>query len=178
MITLEQQAVDEETDIAAAERMSEQYRDEHDFDTTVSKQGRILLRTGVVEAIQMPRALGVRVLEALDKQGVATPVVENWRTDFLTFLTSAAPAGDQRPVHLMQRASTPEVPAPTLEVAVGLFQVAAIRTVGGTELPLPGPDDPVRAWLRRPTGRLAEFNPLAKLTVDIGAAVRQQEGRR
>ncbi|MGY1943911.1 hypothetical protein [Nocardia asiatica] len=178
MITLEEPAAAEEIDIAAVEQMCEQYRDEHGFDTTVSKHGRILLRTGAIEAIQMPRTLGVRVLEVLEKQGVRTPVVENRKTDYLTFLTSAAPEGDQRPVYLMRRASTAEVPAPTLAVAVGLFQVAAIRTVGGAELTLPGPDDPVRAWLRRPSGKFAEFNSLAKLTVDIGAAARKQEGRR
>ncbi|WP_216917131.1 hypothetical protein [Nocardia noduli] len=178
MITLEEPAAAEEIDIAAVERMCKRYRGEYGFDTTVSKYGRILLRTGTVEAIQMPRDLGTRVLEVLEEQDVATPVVENRRTKYLSFLTRAAPEGDQRPVHLMERVSMPEVPAPTLEAAAGLYRVAAIRTVGGAELTLPGPDDVVRTWLREPNGQLAEFDPLAKLTVAIGAAVRNQEGRR
>jgi hypothetical protein len=158
--------------IAATEELCEQYRLEHGFEVSVNKHGHIVLRTGAVDGIQMPRELGNRVRKLLADNVLRTPIIENIRTDYLMFLTGPAPKGDQRPVHLQRTADEGrDGPVSAVKVRADLYRLAAIRTVAGAEITLPGADDPVRSWLCPPDGVLAEFNRVAALTIAAGSAV-------
>jgi hypothetical protein len=101
-----------------------------------------------------------------------TPIIRNTRTDYLMFLTGPAPEGDERPVHLQRPVDGGRGGAVSaVMVDAGLYRFAAIRTVAGAEIVLPGADDPVRSWLCPPDGALAEFNRVAALTIAAGPAV-------
>jgi hypothetical protein len=163
--------------VAAAEQLCQRYRSEHDLAAHVSAHGQIVLRAGAVDAVQMPRVLGDRVRKLLTDSGLHTSIVESIRTDYLTFLTAAAPRGDARPVHLHTAAqTTPSIPVTVPKTDANLFRLAAIRTVAGSQIPLPGPDDPVRRWLCPPEGVLADFDRVAALTIAAGSALRERPG--
>jgi hypothetical protein len=163
--------------VTAAEELCEQYRSKHDLDVRVTTHGHIVLRTGAVDAIQMPRELGDRVRGSLAESDTYTPIVENVRTDYLTFMTGPAPRGDARPVHLHKAVeANPSAAVAARTINADLYRLAAIRTVAGSEIPLPGPDDPVRKWLCPPTGVLADFDRVAALTIAAGSASLRRQG--
>ncbi|MBO0878970.1 MAG: hypothetical protein J2P17_01005 [Mycobacterium sp.] len=161
--------------VSPAEELCERYRSEHGFDVNVNEYGNIMLRTGALDGIQMPRELGDRVRELLADNMLRTPIIDNTRTDYLMFLTGAAPIGDDRPVHLHRAVTGDQAQgevAAVQKVHAGLFRLAAIRTVSGAEITLPGVNDPVRSWLCPPDGVFAEFGRVAELTVAAGAVLR------
>ncbi|WP_280404546.1 hypothetical protein [Nocardia brasiliensis] len=114
----------------------------------VDKHQHIVLRAGPVDTIQMPRPLGDLVREELHRRGLTTPIFETRATKYLTFITRPAAPGDPRPVHILSK----------------LYRFQAIRTVQGSLVTLPGPDEERHSWLEEPVG---EDRPDFDIVVDI-----------
>jgi hypothetical protein len=151
--------------------MCARYRSENGFDgAEVNHFGRIVVPAGEIDSIQMPAGLGDIVRNELDKRKIRTPIILNERTGYLMFITGAAPADDLRPVHMLSIEGDGERCVPvTLRRDAGLYRNAAIRTVRGVMIPLPGPDDEIRSWLEEPVGRRrADFDTVAEITVSAG----------
>lgn len=55
------------------------YRRDHDLPAELDSHGRILVPTGRVDAIQMPRAVGDRVHAELQRLKLHTPILEKPR---------------------------------------------------------------------------------------------------
>lgn len=158
----------------AAEILCARYRSENGFDgAQVNRFSRIVVPTGRIDSIQMPRELGYIVRNELEQSKIRTPIILNKTTGYLMFITNAAPAGDPRPVHMLNIGREAESGVPvSLRRDAGLYRNAAIRTVRGVMVPLPGPDDGIRSWLEEPVGRRrADFDTVAEITVSAGDKV-------
>ncbi|MGY1965545.1 hypothetical protein ACW9HH_14980 [Nocardia gipuzkoensis] len=154
-----------------ANLMCARYRSENGFDSAeVNRFGRIVIPAGKIDSIQMPAGLGDIVRNELNERKILTPIVLNKRTGYLMFITSAAPADDLRPVHMLETEGDGMHGVPvSLRRDAGLYRNAAIRTVHGVMIPLPGPDDEIRSWLEEPVGRRrANFDTVAEITVSAG----------
>ncbi|MFI8977234.1 hypothetical protein ACIGO9_30425 [Nocardia asteroides] len=115
---------------------------------------RINLIAGPVHAVQVCPKLAEPMSEHLRRRGIATPVIDNVQTGWRTFLTSAPSRCDEHPVQFYLPGS----------------DLRAARTVDGTPIPLPTPDDPCRIWRAGPwTVTPALFDRVADLAA---AAVR------
>ncbi|MBF6212183.1 hypothetical protein IU487_14190 [Nocardia puris] len=119
---------------------------------------RITLLAHTVHAVQVCPALAEPMLAQLHTRGVRTPIIDNPLTGWRTFLTTAPPAGDQRPVQFYLPGST----------------VHAARTVTGCPIPLPSPDDPHRTWHTDPWHEpLARFDTIADLVPAAVASLKR-----
>lgn len=124
----------------------------------VDEHQQIILRAGPVDTIQMPRPLGERVRAELLHRGLATPTIENRATGFLTFVTQPARMGDPRPVRILSQ----------------LFKYQAIRTVQGSLVTLPGPDDERRHWVEEPIGEeRPDFDTVVSIVLDAAKNLSQ-----
>ncbi|MBF6340815.1 hypothetical protein IU450_33715 [Nocardia abscessus] len=155
----------------AAETLCARYRSENGLDgAEVNHLSRIVVPAGRIDSIQMPRRLGDIVRNELEQRKIRTPIILNKTTGYLMFITNAAPADDSRPVHMLRMGGDAETGVPvSLRRDAGLYRNAAIRTVRGVMVPLPGPNDEIRSWLEEPVGRRrADFDTVAEITVSAG----------
>ncbi|MRH92930.1 hypothetical protein GFY24_36870 [Nocardia sp. SYP-A9097] len=138
------------TETVAAQR--DRYCEENGFTGAhIDRYNQIILRAGLVDAIQMPAVLGDRVRVELSRQLLTTPIIENRLTGALTVLTQAASAEDTRSIFLFSK----------------LYRVQAIRTPKGALIMLPGPADKMRVWLDSPVSTLRPpFEKAVAITLD------------
>ncbi|MGW0047011.1 hypothetical protein GV791_09420 [Nocardia cyriacigeorgica] len=146
------------------------YIEEHGLiNAEIDPFGTIVVPSGVVDAIYLPRRLGEAVIEEMDARGLFSPIVENTTSGLVTILT------DGRPLDASAiPCPTPERPAgataaAALRTNASLFRYQAIRTVSGSHIALPGPSGGPRRWRWHPRGRDREaFATIADLTITVG----------
>ncbi|MBF6290128.1 hypothetical protein [Nocardia cyriacigeorgica] len=152
----------------ASDALLASYRRDHDLPAELDSHGRILVPTGRVDAIQMPRAVGDRVHAELQRLKLHTPILENLGTARLTFITAAARPDDLRPVVVAGHHA--EHGLVSLRRNAGLTSTTVIRSVPGAWIALPAaPDDERWRWLAAPVGALrAPFDLLIELALAAG----------
>ncbi len=137
--------------IRSAPEMCACYRVEHGFDAHVDEHGQILLRTGSIDAVQLPIELAERVFRELMRRDLPTPVIANNRTDFWMLLTQGARPAER---------SVPRFGA--------LYRHRVLMTSAGALITLPGPDDRFRYWEVPPHGTCRPpFNDVVEVTLRL-----------
>ncbi|MEV0294921.1 hypothetical protein [Nocardia sp. NPDC050710] len=80
--------------VAEDEALAASYQRDHGLDVYVDGHNHIMLRTGSVDGIQMPKPLGELVHAELRARELPTPVIINTKTKNRTFLPHGASALD------------------------------------------------------------------------------------
>lgn len=139
-----------DTDLPAC---AARYHSENGINAQVTDNGFLVVRAGDVGCIRMPALLGQDVASELERRGRATPIIVNEASRSWTVLT-------QRPEREYGLLHDP------------LFVHWAKRSVLGTQITLPGPNDPARRWHTTPDGlRRLPFELVADITLEQGEAM-------
>lgn len=131
------------------------YHGDNGINAQPTDHGLLVVQAGEVGCLRMPAPLGQRVADELAHRGLTTPVIVNEASRTWTVLT-------QRPEREYGLLHDP------------LFVYRVKRSVLGTQITVPGPDDPARRWHIAPDGhhRLS-----FELVADITLAQAQAMGR-